>query len=73
MEVWPQNWPSVMLFMAVATQWRVGMGGATGLDYSAVAAVMDIQGVKPKKRAKMFEHIRIMEATVLEIWAENKK
>ena len=62
-----------MLFMAVATQWRVGMGGATGLDYSAVAAVMDIQGVKAKKRAKMFEHIRIMEAAVLEIWAENKK
>ena len=62
-----------MLFMAVATQWRVGMGGATGLDYSAVAAVMDIQGVKPKKRAKMFEYIRIMEAAVLEIWAENKK
>lgn len=62
-----------MLFMAVATQWRVGMGGATGLDYSAVAAVMDIQGVKQKKRAKMFEHIRIMEAAVLEIWAENKK
>lgn len=49
------------------------MGGATGLDYSAVAAVMDIQGVKPKKRAKMFEHIRIMEAAVLEMWAENKK
>lgn len=73
MEVWPQNWPSVMLFMAVGTQWRVGMGGATGLDYSAVAAVMDIQGVKPKKRAKMLEHIRIMEAAVLEIWAENKK
>ena len=26
-EVWPDNWPAVSVFEAMATQWRVGLGG----------------------------------------------
>lgn len=69
-EVWPQNWRAVKLFIAVSTQWRVGMGGATGLDYAAVAAAMDMQGIKKKARNRLFADVRIMEAAVLEMWSE---
>lgn len=30
-----------MLFLRVQTQWRMGFGGATGLDYPAVFQTMD--------------------------------
>lgn len=69
-DVWPCNWQAVRLFMALSTQWRVGMGGATGLDYTALAAAMDMLAVKRKKRAALFGQIGLMEAEVLNMWAE---
>ena len=68
--VWPCNWQAVQLFIALATQWRVGMSGATGLDYGAVVAVMDCHGIKPKKRKSMLRKIRAMEIEVLTMWAQ---
>jgi hypothetical protein len=35
-EIWPENWMPFLVFSEVSTQWRVGAGGATGLDYVAV-------------------------------------
>lgn len=69
-DVWPCNWQAVRLFMALSTQWRVGMGGATGLDYTALAAAMDMLAIKRKKRAALFWQIGLMEAEVLNMWAE---
>ena len=54
------------------TQWRVGLGGATGLDYSAVAAVMHMQGTPRKERSELLALLRVMEAEVLEVWARKK-
>ncbi len=57
------NWDAVQMFMACATQWRmaVGMGGATptGLDYSAVQAVIQMRGCFDP--GEMFEAIRLLE------------
>lgn len=40
-EIWPENWPVVMLFCKLDTQWNVGFAGATGLRYEAVYPLLD--------------------------------
>lgn len=42
------------------------MGGATGLDYSAVHALFKINGVKKKKRLQYLDDIATMEYAALE-------
>ncbi len=55
-------------------QWRTGMGGATGLDYSAVPVVMDMVGVKGKRRRReVFRDVRVMEKEALRTWRRTGK
>ena len=42
MEVWQPYWQAFSVFEAMSTQWRTGMGGASGLDYAAIPAVMSL-------------------------------
>jgi hypothetical protein len=62
-EVWPENWDAVQLFTACATQWRVAMGGVTGLDYTAVLAMAPLYADKPDK--DLMERVRVCEGAVL--------
>ena len=55
------------------TQWRTGMGGATGLDYAGVCAYMDECGMKPKQRKNTFDGIRAAENATLRAWGEKAK
>lgn len=71
-EVWPNNWEAVQLFSSVCGQWRVSMAGAYALDYKAVAAAMDLMGVKKRRRKKLFEFVRVMEREALSIMGEKK-
>lgn len=71
-QVWPDCWAAVQLLAAVSTQWRVSMAGAYGLDYAALFSVMQVWGVRKKKRAEMLHDIRVMEQAVLEMWQEGK-
>jgi len=64
-QVWPDNWPVFMLFCDLRTQWRVAMGGATGLDYTAVLAVMDLHGITADKRRDTLADIQAMEDAAL--------
>ena len=73
MEVWPENWPALELFSALGTQWRVGMAGATGLDYTAIMAVMDLQNTAPEDRRGLFDDVRVMERAALQMMAEQAK
>lgn len=64
--VWhfPQGYQKpIELFFAVNTQWRVGMAGATGLDYVAVEAV--IKRLKLKVSPKQFRLLQVMESEAL--------
>ena len=73
-EVYPCNWETVQCFIDLQNQWRVGMSGATGLDYVAVPVVMDLRGIiRPKARRRVFEGLRIMESAVLSLWAEKRE
>lgn len=68
--VWPQNWRAVQLFSECATQWRASAGGATGLDYVAVLAVMKLHGYNKKQQKKLLADIGVMEAEALEVMSE---
>ena len=59
--------PVLRLFDAMRTQWRVGMGGAYGLDYGPMlctGGVMDLLGIEDREYA--FEGIRVMESVALD-------
>lgn len=71
-EVWPNNWEVVQLFLAVSGQWRVSMAGAYALDYNAVDVAMDMMGVKKRRRKKLFGFLRVMEREALSIMGEKK-
>ena len=64
--VWPENWLTVQVFLAMGTQWRVavGMGGAfySGMDYTALPVVERRLGIKAADRADIFLRLRIMES-----------
>ena len=69
-EVWQENWLPFLVFKDMTRQWRVGMGGPTGLDYSALPFVFDLHEVKKKKRQEVFAALRVMEDEALSVMAE---
>lgn len=56
----------------MSTQWRVGMAGATGLDYGALPHVMRLSGVPRKNWPDVFDGVRIMEDAALETMRKAK-
>jgi hypothetical protein len=70
-EVWPDNWDAAVSFVALSTQWRSGMGGATGLDYASVISYLRERCRSRKKRALLFDAIRLMEAEALDVMRES--
>ena len=63
-EVWEENWQALGIFLKVQTQWRVGMGGLIGLDYSAVAWVLKLV-VSEDQHLTSLDDLQIMERAVL--------
>lgn len=64
-ECWPENWPVFEVLLACRTQWRISMGGPTGLDYIAVFGVMDRLGVPPDEQRTLMLDLQVMEAAAL--------
>lgn len=71
-EVWPDNALPVALFLELATQWRHGMNGITGLDYTAVVATLDEHGLEGDTRRDAFSGIKVMERAVLKAKMEKR-
>lgn len=65
-EVWPDNERAYFLFCQMQTQWRVGMGGATGLDYGVMFHKMDRMGLELSDYEELEADVRIMEYSALE-------
>jgi hypothetical protein len=65
-EVWPDNADALNVFIGMATQWRPSFGGVIGLDYAALPAVLDMLEITRKKRAAVFDDLRVMEDAALE-------
>lgn len=68
-ELWPENVPAVLIYLACDTQWRyAGMNGVpTGLDYDGVRAVMDIQAIPRAERPALFADIQTLEQAQLRV------
>lgn len=71
-EVWPDNVQAINMFIAASTQWRVGLSGASGLDYSALESVLRMSGLPRKDWPPLFEDIRVMEDEALKTMREDK-
>jgi Phage related hypothetical protein (DUF1799) len=70
--IWPENYESYSVFMCMGTQWRTGMAGATGLDYSALNEVWNRLDVPLSRRDDVFQDIRVMENEALKTMRANK-
>ena len=72
-EVWPDNWESVGVFLAMDTQWRFGAMGPTGLDYGVLPTVLqDFLNIKRADWPAIFHDIRVMESAALQQMRSNK-
>jgi hypothetical protein len=61
------------VFIAMSTQWRTGMNGATGLDYCALPEIWRRTKTPPKDRDEVFNDLRTMEDAALETMRKAKK
>lgn len=64
--MWPDNLPAVNLFIALATQWRVGMGGVVGLDYNVLFHKMDRMALGADAFDAVEDDVRVMEEAAME-------
>lgn len=71
--LWPDNVRAWSCWQGVQTQWRVGMGGATGLDYAGVRAFLDEQDLQRDERREVFAGIQACERATLDVWAEQRE
>lgn len=70
--LWPDNVQAWQCWAAVQTQWRTGMGGATGLDYVGARACLDEMGIEGDERKEVWACLQAAEIAVLELWAERR-
>lgn len=60
--------PSVEVFLACATQWRLDASGAPiGLDYPALETVMRMLGTDDVRQT--FADVQVMEAEALQVFS----
>ena len=71
-EVWPDNHAAFILFNNLSTQWRIGMGGPTGLDYAAVYPLLDRAAKDPQEWDELFSDIQVMEGAALKQIGETR-
>ncbi|MFJ2989952.1 DUF1799 domain-containing protein [Collimonas sp. NPDC087041] len=69
-EIWPDNLQAFEVFRAISTQWRVGPGGAVGLDYNLLPFVFRLQGIQEERQSDLFEDIRVLENEALVVMQE---
>lgn len=70
--LWPDNVLSWNCWQSVQTQWRTGMGGATGLDYAGVRAYLDEMDLGLERR-DVFTGIQACERATLDVWGEQRE
>lgn len=72
-EVWPEHVDALLLFQLLLTQWRVGVGGAIGLDYGVIPFVAKQAGIKGKHLKRVFPQVQEMEREALAVMGERNK
>jgi hypothetical protein len=70
-EVWPENWPVLDLFLRLDSQWQIGMAGRTGLRYEALYPLLDRQGLTRDEWDEWFADVRALERAALAAMQES--
>ena len=70
---WEETLPVWRVWERVSSQWRVGAGGATALDYNPLFHVLDRMGLDDAEYDELFDCIRVIESEVLCVWAEQRE
>lgn len=73
LEIYPDNWLPVCIFCDLLTQWRVGPGGAIGLDYLAIPVTLRLRRVPKSSWPEIFSDLQILEDAALGVLAERRK
>ena len=68
--VYSRNWETVQMFLRCQTQWRVGVSGIIGLDYTSVIEMIKLYLVEDT--VAMLENLQIMEAAALQALNKDK-
>lgn len=71
--LWPDAVAAWACWQGVQTQWRIGMSGATGLDYAGVRAYLDEHGLHGPERLETWDCICAAERATLDVWAEQRR
>jgi hypothetical protein len=71
--VWPDNLAAVNIFIAIGTQWRTNMAGATGLDYNVMYARMDRLNLPEPEWLALEADLRVLEETAMLTMRHHKK
>ena len=71
-ELWPEHQTPFALFVAMLTQWRMGMAGPVGLDYAVLPWVADQLCISARKVREAFADVQAMERAALNIMAERQ-
>ena len=73
-DVWEENWETVMMFMRMATQWNVTMGGYVGLKYEVLVGAGGLMSLYDVDNPReMLEGIQEMESVALVELNKEKK
>jgi len=70
--VLPSNAEALDVFLFCQSQWRISMAGATGLDYTAVVAVISTRTKKRKHQQQLLADVRLIESGALKAMSQAK-
>lgn len=62
--------PVLTAWSAIATQWRVGPGGAVGLDYPGAKVALDAYRID--LTAELLGDLQTLEHAALQAWADKR-
>ena len=73
--MWPEHVRAWAFFCeSCSTQWRSGgIGGATGLDYTAVLSVIRLEEPDKEQGKDLFEQVKLIERGALKAMDEARK
>lgn len=65
----------LLAWFTVQTQWRVGVSGATGLDYAGVESAIRLRRLARgrKDRAQLMADLQVMERATLVEWGRQRE
>lgn len=72
--MWPDHVRALTFFREnCETQWRAGMGGLTGLDYTAILAVIQFNEPDRQRARELFDQLKLLERGALQAMADARK